>query len=73
MSHATAYVIETAQAAVGVVVRQSDGYRFYAATGDARPLEGRVFRTPAHAERAARRLQAERASATRRRAGTVEA
>ncbi|EWY42015.1 hypothetical protein N825_18935 [Skermanella stibiiresistens SB22] len=57
MSAAPAFIIETADAAVGVVVLQDDGYRFFASTASARSLDGRVFKSPAQAEREVRRLE----------------
>jgi hypothetical protein len=63
MPAAPAYIIETAEIAVGVVVRQDNGYRFFASDRRAQPLDGRVFRSPAQAEREVRRLEAARANA----------
>jgi hypothetical protein len=42
--------------AAGIVVRERDGYRFFAATHDYNPLEGQVFRNARDAEHAAMRL-----------------
>jgi hypothetical protein len=50
------YIIEVASQAAGIVVRDSDGYRFFAATHRFNPLEGQLFRNAREAERAARRL-----------------
>ncbi|WP_158045441.1 hypothetical protein [Skermanella pratensis] len=57
MSTAPAFIIETAGTAVGVVVLQDGGYRFFASDAAARALDGRIFKSPAHAEREARRLE----------------
>jgi hypothetical protein len=50
------YIIEVASQAAGIVVRNRDGYRFFAATHRFHSLEGRLFRNAREAERAARRL-----------------
>jgi hypothetical protein len=50
------YIIEVASQAAGIVVRDADGYRFFAATHRFNPLEGRLFRNAREAERAASRL-----------------
>jgi hypothetical protein len=50
------YIIEVASQAAGIVVRDQDGYRFFAATHRFNPLEGQLFRNAREAERAARRL-----------------
>lgn len=50
------YIIEVGSQAAGIVVRTSKGYRFFAAHHRFMPLEGRLFRTPGEAERAAVRL-----------------
>ena len=50
------YVIEVASQTAGIVVRNPDGYRFFAATHRFNPLEGRLFRNAREAERAARIL-----------------
>jgi hypothetical protein len=50
------YIIEVASQAAGIVVRDPDGYRFFAATHRFNPLEGQLFRNAREAERAARRL-----------------
>jgi hypothetical protein len=51
-----AYIIEVRSKAAGIVVRERDGYRFFAATHDYNPLEGQVFRNARDAEHAAMRL-----------------
>jgi hypothetical protein len=52
-----AYVIEVKSAAAGLVVRAHDrhGFRFFAAVPEFSGLEGRCFRNPQDAERAAER------------------
>jgi hypothetical protein len=50
------YIIEVASQAAGIVVRDPDGYRFFAATHRFNPLEGQLFRNAREAELAARRL-----------------
>jgi len=62
MTTAPAFIIETPEAAVGVVVLQDNGYRFFATSPYARSLDGRVFRSPEQAEREARRLESARAT-----------
>jgi hypothetical protein len=51
MSNAT--IIEVRSAAAGLVVRERGGVRFFSATPDFAGLDGRVFRNPQEAERAA--------------------
>lgn len=65
-----AFVIETFDVAAGVVVRQENGYRFFAANGDFQSLDGSVFKSPKAAQRAAElmRQAAARDHAERRRA-----
>ena len=50
------YIIEVSSQAVGIVVRNPDGYRFFAASHRFNPMEGQLFRNAREAERAARRL-----------------
>jgi hypothetical protein len=50
------YIIEVSSQAAGIVVRDPDGYRFFAATHRFNPLEGQLFRNAREAERAAIRL-----------------
>jgi hypothetical protein len=57
MTTAPAFIIEIAESAVGVVVLQDDGYRFFACNPQAQALDGRIFKSPAQAEREARRLE----------------
>lgn len=48
-----AYVIETGEAAAGVIVRQGDGYRFFASDAQFGLLDGSVFKSPKAAQKAA--------------------
>jgi hypothetical protein len=50
------YIIEVASQAAGIVVRNPDGYRFFAASRRFNALEGQLFRNAREAERAAIRL-----------------
>jgi hypothetical protein len=50
------YIIEVRSKAAGIVVRDLDGYRFFAATHHYNPLEGQLFRNARDAEHAAIRL-----------------
>jgi hypothetical protein len=50
------YIIEVGSHAAGIVVRNPDGYRFFAASHRFNPLEGQLFRNAREAERAAIRL-----------------
>jgi hypothetical protein len=52
-----AYVIEVAGAPAGVLVRDGQAFRFFAARRDFGLLEGSVFRSPHAAQRAAERMQ----------------
>jgi hypothetical protein len=47
-----AFVIEVEGDAVGLVVKEREGFRFVASNRDHLPLEGRLFRSPNAAERA---------------------
>ena len=49
-----AYIVEVGEEAVGVVARETNGYRFYAAKQSFRSLEGRSS-SPAPKTREARR------------------
>lgn len=51
-----AYIIETSDEAAGLVLRQRGGWRFVASDARYGSLEGRTFRDPAAAERAAREI-----------------
>jgi len=50
------YIIEIGSKAAGIVVRDTDGYRFFAACHEFNRLEGQLFRNAREAERAANRL-----------------
>ena len=50
------YIIEIRSQAAGIVVRNPDGYRFFAASQRFNALEGQLFRNAREAERAATRL-----------------
>jgi hypothetical protein len=50
------YIIEIRSQAAGIVVRDREGYRFFAASHQFNPMEGQVFRNAREAERAALRL-----------------
>jgi hypothetical protein len=47
------YIIEVREQAAGIVVRDGHKYRFFAASHAFNPLEGRLFKNPREAERAA--------------------
>ena len=47
------YIIEVSQQAAGIVVRDPDGYRFFAASHRFNPMEGQLFANAHEAERAA--------------------
>jgi hypothetical protein len=47
------YIIEVSSQAAGIVVRDTGGFRFFAATHRYNPLEGQLFKTARDAERAA--------------------
>ena len=48
------YIIEIGSEAVGIVIHDRGGFRFFAATHRFNPLEGQLFRNARDAERAAR-------------------
>ena len=50
------YIIEVGSQPAGIVVRNSEGYVFFAASHRFNRLDGQVFRNAREAERAARRL-----------------
>lgn len=56
------YIIEARSEAAGIVVRDRNRFRFFAASSVYRGLEGRLFKTPREAERAAIRLVEEQQS-----------
>lgn len=66
---ADAYVIEAAEIAAGVIVREKKGFRFYASNARFQSLDGSIFRSPRAAQSAADLLQraTERDLAARRR------
>ncbi|ABD04720.1 hypothetical protein RPB_0008 [Rhodopseudomonas palustris HaA2] len=55
-SASKAFIIEVNSRAAGIVVRDGRGFRFHAATDDFTGLEGRGFRSPGDAHKAAQRL-----------------
>ncbi len=50
------YIIEVSSKAAGIVVRNPEGFRFFAASHEFNRLEGQFFRNPREAERAANRV-----------------
>lgn len=50
------YIIEVDSRTAGIVVRDGDGFRFFAASHRFNRLEGQLFRNAREAERAALRL-----------------
>lgn len=52
-----AFVIETADTAAGVIVRQRGGYRFFASNDRFQLLDGSVFKNPRAAQAAAELMQ----------------
>jgi hypothetical protein len=50
------YIIEVGSETAGIVVRNPEGYRFFAATHRFNALEGQLFRNAREAERTAVRL-----------------
>jgi hypothetical protein len=56
MEMSDTYIIEVASQAAGIVVRDANGYRFFAASHRFNRLEGQLFRNAREAERAAKRL-----------------
>jgi hypothetical protein len=50
------YIIEVGSKPAGIVVRDPDGYRFFAASRHFYRMDGKLFRNAREAERAARRL-----------------
>jgi hypothetical protein len=50
------FIIEISSQAAGIVVRNADGYRFFAASHRFNAMEGLVFRNANEAERAALRI-----------------
>ena len=58
------YIIEVFSQAAGIVVRESGGYRFFAASQPFFRLDGRLFRHVVDAQRAAIRLASDAVAAT---------
>ncbi|MGY2049945.1 hypothetical protein [Methylobacterium sp. JK268] len=56
----SARIVEVGETSAGIVVREAQGFRFFAAHPDYLRLEGQVFRSPHHATRAAVELRASR-------------
>jgi hypothetical protein len=54
------YIIEVSSQAAGIVVRNPEGYVFFAASHRFNRLDGQLFRNAREAERAAARLAATR-------------
>jgi len=50
------YIIEISSKPAGIVVRDPDGYRFFAASRRFYQMDGQLFRNAREAERAATRL-----------------
>ena len=50
------YIIEVNSQPAGVVVRNAEGFRFFAASQRFDRMEGKLFRNAGEAERAAQRL-----------------
>ena len=50
------YIIEVGSQPAGIVVRNGEGYMFFAASHRFNRLDGQLFRNPREAERAARRI-----------------
>jgi hypothetical protein len=50
------FIIEVSSQAAGIVVRNPEGYRFFAATHRFNPMEGQLFSNAREAERAAIQL-----------------
>ncbi|PWB84116.1 MAG: hypothetical protein C3F11_03045 [Methylocystaceae bacterium] len=59
-----AYVIEIGEEAVGIIAREPRGFRFYAANGSFRSLEGQIFDSAKKAQNAARELRRHTARAS---------
>ena len=50
------YIIEVGSQPAGIVVRNSEGYMFFAASHRFNTLDGKIFRNAREAEQAARRI-----------------
>ncbi|HMN71307.1 MAG TPA: hypothetical protein PKA55_05500 [Rhodoblastus sp.] len=59
-SHVDAFIIESHDRIAGIVASDGRAYRFFASERAFESLEGRVFRSARHAERAVRDLIANR-------------
>ena len=57
------YIIEVNSQPAGVVVRNAEGFRFFAASQRFDRMEGKLYRNAGEAERAARRLDKTRLAA----------
>ena len=53
------YIIEVSSHTAGIVVRDPEGYRFFAASHRFNPMEGLLFRNAREAERAAVKFASE--------------
>ena len=62
----SAFMIETGDIAAGIIVREANTYRFFAAHNDFRTLDGRVFASPKAAQKAADLIRASTRSELRR-------
>ncbi|ACA17430.1 conserved hypothetical protein [Methylobacterium sp. 4-46] len=61
----SARIVEVGETSAGIVVPEAEGFRFFAAHPDFVRLEGRIFRSPRHATRAASELRARRGKPSR--------
>ncbi|KMO32355.1 hypothetical protein ACQVP2_28350 [Methylobacterium aquaticum] len=53
-----ARIVEVGETSAGIVVPETDGFRFFSAHPDFQTLDGQIFRSPRHATRAAQDLHA---------------
>jgi hypothetical protein len=58
------YIIEVGSQVAGIVVRNPEGFRFFASSHRFNSMEGQLFRNAREAERAAFRFLSERAPKT---------
>jgi hypothetical protein len=58
------YIIEVSSQAAGIVVRDPEGFRFFAASHRFNPMEGLLFRNAREAERAAFQFASEGSQAS---------
>ncbi|RVU21570.1 hypothetical protein [Methylobacterium oryzihabitans] len=56
----SARIVEIGETSAGIVVPEPGGFRFFSAHPDYHALEGRIFRSPRHATRAATELRTRR-------------